>query len=299
MSVKIMSMVWQNATDLQGNDLIVMLALADWSNDVGRCWPSVPALADKARVSERTARYILRRLADGGYVQIAEQRGRNHTNQYLLNLQVLGGVKGQPLQVIEGPENLQVATENLQVATLKPAIAIAPEPLGTVKEPSESARGLRPVPKTSTTPPAKPLPFPPDFALTTDLVEWATSEGITALIDLRRITNSFVEYWTDGEGQGQRKKNWTLTWKNWVRREAERVPKVRTNGHAPYQATLNLQSEVPPHGYSWDGGPGKWRKMERGADGLWPFGCATFTQAQRKNEEAEAQFYAAREEAPV
>jgi hypothetical protein len=70
------------------------------------------------------------------------------------------------------------------------------------------------------------------------------------------------------------------------------------NGYAP-PTGANLQSEVPPHGYSWDGGPGKWRKMERGADGLWPFGCATFTQAQRKNEEAEAQFYAAREEAPV
>lgn len=130
-----MSLVWQNATDLQGNDLIVMLALADWSNDIGRCWPSVPALADKARVSERTVRYVLHRLVDLRYVAVEEQRGRNHTNQYLLNLQVLGLDKVQPLQVIE-PENLQSTTQNLQPQVIKPAIAIAPKPLEPLIEPS-------------------------------------------------------------------------------------------------------------------------------------------------------------------
>jgi hypothetical protein len=70
------------------------------------------------------------------------------------------------------------------------------------------------------------------------------------------------------------------------------------NGYAP-PTGANLQSEVPPHGYSWDGGPGKWRKMEQDSRGMWPFGCRSFTEAQARNEEAEAQFYAAREEAPV
>jgi hypothetical protein len=206
MSVKIMSMVWQNATDLQGNDLIVMLALADWSNDVGRCWPSVPALADKARVSERTARYILRRLADGGYVQIAEQRGRNHTNQYLLNLQVLSIEKVQPLQVIK-PENLQVATENLQVATLKPAIAIAPEPS---IEPSIEPLERAPAKKKKPTGPTAPPEF---IKITPDMREWAKDNQIVC--SLERETDNMLDHY---RSKGERRADWLATWRTWMRR---------------------------------------------------------------------------------
>lgn len=128
MSVKVMHLVWQNATELSGNDLLVMLALADWSDDKGVCWPSVPSLGKKARVSDRTVRYVLDRLEAGNYLNRIEQRGRTHSNQYLLNLQVLGGENMQQLQVIDP---VKPANDDIKPASsdIKPAIAIAAKPL--------------------------------------------------------------------------------------------------------------------------------------------------------------------------
>jgi len=119
MSVKVMSRVWESTNYQDSSTMLVLLSLADWADDTGLCWPSVPRLAKKARMSERNARYVLKRLETDGVIRIDEQRGRNHTNRYKINL--------QSLQVSDD-ENLQPSVENLQTATLKPAIAIAPEP---------------------------------------------------------------------------------------------------------------------------------------------------------------------------
>ena len=221
MSIKVMDMVWQNATDLQGNDLLVMLALADWANEQGACWPSVPKLAEKARVAERTVRYIIRRLEERGYIQIEEQRGRNHTNQYLLNLQVLQPKKVQPLQVSVPVKPASYDTQNLQVTTVKPAIAIAPNP------------SIEPSVKPSNKKSARATTIPADFYLTDDLRHRAEQDGIALVVDLDKHTERFIEYWTVGEGAGERKKNWALTWLNWMRREAERGGKRNGSNSKP------------------------------------------------------------------
>ncbi len=67
MSIKIMAEVWDNA-DASGAALLVLLALADYANDNGICWPGVPALAKKARVSERYVRGILGDLEGSGHI---------------------------------------------------------------------------------------------------------------------------------------------------------------------------------------------------------------------------------------
>ncbi len=82
MAVRVMHWVWEHAAEVQGNDLLVLLALADWANDDGICWPSIPRLATKARVSVRTAQYIVQRLEARGYVSIERGGGRRHPNHY-------------------------------------------------------------------------------------------------------------------------------------------------------------------------------------------------------------------------
>ncbi len=44
MSIRIMSKVW-DAFPGGGSDLLALLALADWSDDEGRCWPSMASIA--------------------------------------------------------------------------------------------------------------------------------------------------------------------------------------------------------------------------------------------------------------
>lgn len=51
-----------------GTDLLVLIALADYANETGLCWPSMRRLAHRARISERTARRAIRSLEGIGQV---------------------------------------------------------------------------------------------------------------------------------------------------------------------------------------------------------------------------------------
>ena len=74
MSIRLMNIAWES--EMSGNDKLVLLALADWANDDGYCWPSIPKLCFKTRASERTVQSIIKRLVDAGHVTRQERPGR-------------------------------------------------------------------------------------------------------------------------------------------------------------------------------------------------------------------------------
>lgn len=79
-----MTRVWEDSPR-SGNDLIVLLALADWANDDGYCWPSIPTLATKARLSERTVQRVITKLQSERDIEVHEGgfiSGKNRTNTY-------------------------------------------------------------------------------------------------------------------------------------------------------------------------------------------------------------------------
>ena len=84
MSIKIMSQVWETGPAKQSH-LLVMLALADYANDNGTCWPSMASIAAKARVTERGARKIVRELEALGWLEIDTGGGRHGCNRYTVN----------------------------------------------------------------------------------------------------------------------------------------------------------------------------------------------------------------------
>lgn len=79
-----MSQVWETGPAKQSH-LLVMLALADYANDSGTCWPSMASIAAKARVTERGARKIVRELEALGWLEIDTGRGRHGCNRYTVN----------------------------------------------------------------------------------------------------------------------------------------------------------------------------------------------------------------------
>ena len=77
-----MTLVWDDARTQAHSELLVLLALADWANDDGYCWPTVSALAAKARLSERAVQQILGRLTATGRIRRLSGGGRGRGNQY-------------------------------------------------------------------------------------------------------------------------------------------------------------------------------------------------------------------------
>jgi len=81
MSLTHMAAAWQSS--LPPTDRLVLLALADWADKAGRCWPSVPQLAVKTGIHERTVRLAILRLESGGYLQRRSIIGKG--TRYRLN----------------------------------------------------------------------------------------------------------------------------------------------------------------------------------------------------------------------
>lgn len=93
MSIAVMTKVWASYPGA-GSELLAMLALADWADDNGRCWPSMASIASKTRLSRSQAQRIVHGLIDAGYVSVTgnETGGKpGSTRQYQINLKALTG----------------------------------------------------------------------------------------------------------------------------------------------------------------------------------------------------------------
>ena len=89
MSVRVLSQVWDGYPG-GGSELLALLALADWSDDQGRCFPSMAAIGAKTRLSADQARRVVHRLIDQGFVQVtAGKNGGGSSRRYQIDLQRL------------------------------------------------------------------------------------------------------------------------------------------------------------------------------------------------------------------
>ena len=154
MSMTVMNRVWDHAQH-SGTALVVLLALADRSDEDGICWPGVAWIARRARLQSRQARNILRRLEKSRDILATIGRGRNHTNLYLVTVGLMDDEitaiyqrrsdilpaepdenkpaiqhhkTGNPAS-LQKTENRQSSVQNRQSSVVKPAIAIAGDPL--------------------------------------------------------------------------------------------------------------------------------------------------------------------------
>ncbi len=91
-----MSVVWASSP-YRGEALLLHLALADFANDEGVCWPSQRTLAKKARCSENYVRVAIKRMITDGLVEITEQsNGRGNSISYQLKPHPANGHSQKP-----------------------------------------------------------------------------------------------------------------------------------------------------------------------------------------------------------
>src|ERR1700719_2286930 len=110
MSIRVMTSVWDDARTQAHSELLVLLALADWANDEGHCWPTISALAAKARLSERAVQQILGRLTATGRIRRVQGGGRGRANQYQVVV-ARNGASGT-VNTIHRKENTESKTPN-------------------------------------------------------------------------------------------------------------------------------------------------------------------------------------------
>jgi DNA-binding transcriptional regulator YhcF (GntR family) len=87
MSLDLTKEVWARAPH-RGERLLVLLALADWAQADGFCYPSQRQVAEKARISQKAAKDILHDLIAEGMLEVLESgNGRGHPTHYRLRLE--------------------------------------------------------------------------------------------------------------------------------------------------------------------------------------------------------------------
>lgn len=101
MSIRTMARVWESSQHA-GSDLLMLLAIADFSDDDGNAYPAVATLAAKCRMKERNCRYILRTLEGSGELSIKSNAGPHGSNLYRVNLNRLGLQHSAGLQSLAG-----------------------------------------------------------------------------------------------------------------------------------------------------------------------------------------------------
>jgi hypothetical protein len=86
MSLHVLTAVWEHAPHKEGT-LLVLLALADWADETGYCFPGIDSIAKKSRVSRRQVIRILKRLIASGDVTLIKKGGKNRgSNKYKVNV---------------------------------------------------------------------------------------------------------------------------------------------------------------------------------------------------------------------
>jgi hypothetical protein len=83
-----MDHVWKHSLAKSG-DLLVQLAIADYADDDGNAYPSIPALGKKSRLSDRQVKRSLRNLEHLGELKVLRGKGPHGTNRYRLSSDIM------------------------------------------------------------------------------------------------------------------------------------------------------------------------------------------------------------------
>lgn len=208
MSIAVMTKVWASYPGA-GSELLAMLALADWADDNGNCYPSMSAIAKKIRLSKSQAQRVVHGLIDDGYLKVTAN--------------ALGG---SPTQT----RNYRIALDRLTGsayatgsagATGRTSAAEGSHPCGgrgsahatqTISEPSENRQvGAARSPKGSR--------LPLDWTLPDEYREWCVEKLGWSGDHAKEIAERFADYWHSTTGKSATKADWFATWRNWCRRE--------------------------------------------------------------------------------
>lgn len=81
--------VWEYSKQT-GYGKLLMLALAEFADAEGRCWPAIETLAKRIDVSERSVKRLIAQAESDGELTVCRNAGRGNTNEYIISFAVKG-----------------------------------------------------------------------------------------------------------------------------------------------------------------------------------------------------------------
>ncbi len=220
MSVRIMTAVFDRYPN-GGGEMLLALALADHASDDGtRVYPSIKALAEKTRQSERTIQYQLRRMEESGWLILvnAGNGGRSMTSEYRISPEWIKGAEIAPIQKgandDEKGANDSAKGCNPRQERVQP-VAPANNRHRTINEPSLN-QGVAAAPAKA----SRGTVVPPDFKPDQTAHNIAASTGVNLQAELA----NFLDHHT---ARGTVFKDWQAAFRTWLRNA------VKFSNHAP------------------------------------------------------------------
>lgn len=198
MSIRLMTLIWE--LPMSSTQKLVLLALGDWANDEGLCYPSVPSIARRATLSPRQAKRVMHELIGQKWVDvIGNHNGGAASRRYQINTQRLrtgvAGVIGDGLTppTSDASSRTGVATASVTGVT---GDNLSPVPkIGEAVTPAVATSDPRVTRTTNTEPSLDPpqeppasLVFPPALSgrervVVVDLLKDLTPEMSQAVLD--------------------------------------------------------------------------------------------------------------------
>ncbi len=167
MAVRVISLVLDGYPG-GGSDLLALLVLANWSDDVGKCYPSMAAIARKIRLSECQARRVVHRLIENGFLKVTAN--------------AMGGATSRRYQIIldrltTSADATPSTSERGRIDATHPLAPLRGDPshsyaTRTISEPSTSVRSAHKAIKT---------PISADFQIPDRVKTWAAGKGFDRL----------------------------------------------------------------------------------------------------------------------
>jgi hypothetical protein len=240
MSWETQAWVWCQP-DLAANEKLVALALGNHGDEYGNdLRPGVPRLAHMTGLSESTVKRCIKSLLESGIlILVQEAEGRGTTNEYRMpvDLEMVAAhhkkgfnfVTKKGVQLSKGVQTRAERGSNegekgcqadLQDSNIKHSVE-------TKARARENA----------------PHYLPENWRPSVEDAAYANSLGV----DPERLALDFKAYWFNANGERARKKNWSLTWQTWCRKEADRGASGLTlaNGHNGH-AAVRIAANAPP-----------------------------------------------------
>jgi len=199
MSVAISSACW--SLQLPPGPKFVLMALADFANEDGLCWPAVATLCERTGFSERAVQGHLKALEQAGAV--TRQDGRGRSTVYRIQ------VEQAPVKAVDTPA--ESAPQPRRICTPPPQ-NLRGSPAESAPDPSLNHQGSKKEGE------VRASRLPANWEPPVDDWEWA---GQVLGPRRAREFEKFRDYWLAAPGQKGRKANWPATWRNWVRRASE------------------------------------------------------------------------------